>query len=149
METIVNNRTMKDTNIVGDERQSLLDFVRFCSDKYGRGFAEQLRYVERALHENVSSLKQMIIDARDLRDKNCSTNGRVNIERIVNSFSRTELPPVREYMQAIAEYIEGKPFDDTVYEALGGIINLKPIPDTIYAPPGTFSKELIKAYEEV
>jgi hypothetical protein len=149
MKTIVNNRKMKDTRSLGDEKQFLVDYVRSCSDKYGRGFAEQLRHVERALHEKVSSLKQMIIDAKDLKAKNCSTNGLVNIERIVNSFSRTELPPVRKYMQAIVEYLEGKPFDDTVYEALGGIINLKPIPDTIYAPPGTFSKELIEAYEIV
>jgi hypothetical protein len=124
---------MKDLRDLESEKQSLLDYVRSCSDKYGSGFAEQLRYVERFLRENVSSVRPMLDDAEELRIISSSTDGQVNIERIVSGLSSAELPRVGEYMHAIEGYIEGKPFD-IVYEAFGGLSRLKPIPDTTRIP---------------
>jgi len=111
-------------------------------------FAEQLNYVEVFLHNNVSSARKMLDDAEKLRSPDSVDNCQINVEGNVNSFSGNELPKVKDYMRAVRGYIEGKPFD-TIYEAFRGLTRLKPIPNTIYAPPGTFSKKEIEAYEVV
>ena len=129
------------------ERQSLADYIRRSSLAHGNGFVENLAYVEKFLHKDITLFRRMLDHAESLKNYRC-TNHQLDIDGIVKDMTEQEIPVVKDYVSSLDAYVRGKPFN-IVYEAAAKLSYLKPIPDTIYAPPGTFSKELAEAYEQV
>jgi len=133
---------MEDVSRLRRKRQSLADDILSYYERYGQGVMEQLKYVEEYLHNNIPSVRKMLDKAEDLRTKKYSNSGQLsNIEGVVQSFTEKELPLIQNYMHAIAEYLEGKPFN-IVYDAFGKISRLKPISDSAKIPDTEFYKKI-------
>ena len=126
-----------------DERAALVGLVTLQRE----GVREHLGYVVEYLHDNLPFI-DMLRHAKNLSVTNRTPREYVDPNELVAKLTEQDLPIVKNYILALNAYLTGMPFE-SVMKAARELSFSKPMPDTIYAPPGTFSKELIEAYEQV
>lgn len=140
MKTIV--KGMEYSMKLDRERQSLVDFIAACNGRINEHFGYVIDY----LRGNDSRLMTVLRHAEDLPNK--FSRNYENSETLVQKLTEHEVPIVKKYLSALNDYLKGQPFQ-SVREAARDLCFSKPVPSTIRAPPCTFSKELIEAYELV
>jgi hypothetical protein len=110
---------MTDINAEQNEKKYLLDIVR-----NSRNLQDHLGYVTDYLRDKISFL-EMYHHAKALPNDNGSLQRYPDYRNSIENLVTKEVPVVREYIAAVAEYIEHRVSFETVDRLAGNVIDLK------------------------